>query len=775
MSVDIFERSQPKPANADIDQSRRTFLKVSAAAGGGFMLALSTACATVGDATDGAVAGAAEPTPAAPPLDLNAFVAISPSGAIRIMAKNPEIGQGIKTMLPMLIAEELDADWSKVQIEQADADRARYDFQIAGGSFATPNHWVPHRQVGAAARSMLMQAAAQSWGVPVDELSTGPSVVLHKASGKSATYGELAEAAAMIPAPDKAAMAKLALKDPKTYRIIGKDVKNWDSPRIVRGEPIFGIDTVVPGMKYAALEKCPVFAGKVVSANVDEIKALPGVTDCFIVRGQTDNLMGLLDGVAILADDWWTAKEARKKLKVVWDEGATAAQSTNSLAARARELAAAKPETWLAPRGAEDGAGEKAAAAAQARLNDAAQVVEASYSYPFLAHAPLEPQNCTAHVKDDGSIEIWAPTQNPAQGIGMVTAATGVAADKITVHMVRCGGGFGRRLSNDYMVEAAAISKQAGNIPVKLVWTREDDIQHDPYRPGGWHHFKAGLDKAGKFTALTNHFISFGENGRTAPSANMSPEEFPHGYIPAAAYGQSLMPIGIPTGPLRAPVSNAVSFCYQSFLDEVALAAGKDPLDLRLELLSGPMADANEPGAGKEGFSAKRMSAVLKELRARSGWDNRASLPKGVGMGCAFYFSHRGHFAHVAKVKVEQNGNWRVHKVWVVADVGAHIINPTNAHNQCEGSVIDGIGEMMQQITYEKGRAVQSNFFDMPLIRMNQAPEIDVHFLITDYAPTGLGEPALPPTLPAVANAIFAATGKRIRDLPVNNADLRWA
>jgi isoquinoline 1-oxidoreductase subunit beta len=746
------------------NQSRRNFLKVGAAVGGGLMLSMTVSCAT-GDDTDGAItASGAGAKPAAPLVDINLFVSISPDGAIQLVAKNPEIGQGIKTMLPMLIAEELDADWSKVQILQAGADDRLATtplggLQIAGGSFSTPRHWLPMRQMGAVTRGLLIEAAAQKWGVPASELTTGPSVVRHAASSRQISYGELATAAAALPPPPPEALAQVKLKDPKDFRIIGKSVKNWDSPRIARGEPIFGIDVTVPGMTYAAFEKCPVFAGKVVSANTDEIKALPGVRDCFIVRQVGTDLMGLMDGVAILADDWWTAKEARRKLKVVWDEGATAQQSSAGFEARAAELSKAAPQSSLHK------SGDAAAA-----MKSAAKVVEAAYSYPFLVHAPLEPQNCTAHSKADGSVEIWAPTQLPAPGIALVSAALGVDAKAVKVHMIRCGGGFGRRLSNDYMVEAAAISKQAGNIPVKLVWTREDDMQHDPYRPAGWHNFKAGVDASGKVVAFSNHFITFGNGPRPVNSAQMSPTEFPVGFVPNVSYDQSLMPLGVPTGPLRAPVSNAVCFAYQSFLDEIALAAGKDPIDLRLELLA-----AGAEPAGGRGFSPKRQSEVLKLVRDRSGWSKRASLPRGEGMGVAFYYSHQGHFAHVAKVKVAPNGSWKVTKVWVVGDVGSHLINPTNAINQVEGSVIDGVSEMYQRITVDKGRVQQSNFFDMPLLRINQAPQVDVHFNITDNAPTGLGEPALPPVLPAVANALHAATGKRLRSLPVNQSDLRWA
>ncbi len=754
MALDTIDNG--KPANA----SRRFFLMASAAAGGGLLLA---GCMTA-DTTDGAPAVAATPTkPAAPVVPFNTFVAISPDGQIRIMAKNPEIGQGIKTMLPMLIAEELDADWKDVVIEQADADQ-KYGSQIAGGSFATPQHWGPQRQVGAGARAMLIAAAAAKWSVPASELTTGPSVVKHVASNRTATYGELAAAAAAIPAPD---VATLKMKDPKDYRIIGKDMRNWDSPRIVRGQPIFGIDVVVDGMKHAHFTKCPVFGGKVVSANIDEIKALPGISDAFVVKGVGTDLMGLMDGVAIVADDWWTAKEAAKKLKIQWDEGASASHSTASFDSQAATLAKSKPQSYLVAQGA-PAVTEADWAKTEDAVNKAAKKVEASYSYPFLVHAPLEPQNCTAHVKADGTVEIWAPTQNPGSAFPLIQAAIGAPRDKVTMHMIRCGGGFGRRLSSDFIVEAVAISKQAG-VPIKLLWTREDDMQHNPYRPGGYHNFRAGLDAQGKMVALTNHFVTFGRDGRALGNANSPPTEFPLGYIPAATYGQSLVPGGMPTGPLRAPVSNAVCFVYQSFLDEVAIAAGKDPIEFRLELL------AAAPGGSGRAMNSKRMIDVLKLVRDRSGWATRGSLPKGTGMGAAFYYSHQGHFAQVAKVKVEQNGSWRVQKVWCVGDIGSQVINPINARNQVEGSIVDGISEMHQKITFDKGRTVQTNFYDMPLLRMDYAPKIDVHFNVTDNSPTGLGEPALPPVLPAVANAIFAATGKRIRTLPVVQKDISWA
>jgi isoquinoline 1-oxidoreductase subunit beta len=742
-----------------VNTSRRFFLLASAA-GGGLMLA---GCMTPDTATEGgATAAANPPKPSQPVVDMNTYVAISPDGTIRIMAKNPEIGQGIKTMLPMLIAEELDADWSKVTLEQADADQAKYGSQIAGGSFATPTHWVPQRQVGAAARQMLMQAAAARLNVSIDELTTEPSLVVHKATNKKIPYGDLVADAAKLTPP---ANDSLKMKDPKTYRIIGKPMKNWDSPRIVRGEPIFGIDVEVPGMKHATYTKCPVFGGKLVSFNEAEIKAMKGVVSVHAIKQVGTDLMGLMDGVAIVADDWWSAKKAKDALKIVWDEGATASQSTASFDTQAAALAKTAPTAFM------QGHAKEGWDAATKAIDGSAKKVEASYAYPFLVHAPLEPQNTTAWAKPDGTLEIWSPNQNPGTGIGLAAAATGIDRSKITLHLIRSGGGFGRRLSGDFVVEAAAISKAAGNIPVKLLWTREQDTQHDPYRPGGYHNFRAGVDASGKITGMTNHFVTFGRDGRALGNATSPPTEFPAGYVQNVSYAQSLVPGGMPTGPLRAPVSNAVCFAYQSFIDEVAIAAGKDPLAFRMELLASPTA----PAGGGRAMNAKRMSDVLRIVGERSGWANRGSLPKGTGMGVAFYYSHQGHFAQVAKVKVEPNGNFRVTKVWCVGDIGSHVINPMNAANQVEGSIVDGISEMFQKITFDKGRTVQTNFFDMPLLRMDKAPQIDVHFNITDNSPTGLGEPALPPVLPAVANAIFAATGKRIRTLPVVTSDLRWA
>ncbi len=710
---------------------RRSFVQVVALVGGGLMLGRFSAAAD-------AEAAPADRT-VRDPFVPNAFITITPDGKITIVAKNPEEGQGVKQSLPMIIAEELDVEWSQVTVVQADSDESKYGRQFAGGSLSTPMNYDNHRRLGAAARAMLVAAAAKLWNVAESELTTSKAAVSHNKTGRRSSYAALANDAARMPVPD---LAAVTLKDPATFRLLGKRVPGLDNRTIVTGKPLFGIDIMVPGMLHAVFEKCPVFGGKVVSANLAAIRKLPGVKHAFIVEGVGTALDGLMPGVAIVADTWYNAKTAREKLQVTWDEGATAQQGSEWFAQRAAELSRQPADRTVRKDGDVDAA-----------FASAATVVEAAYFYPFLSHATLEPQNCTALFKD-GKLEIWAPTQMPQPGRELVSKTMGIVPADITIHLTRIGGGFGRRLKNDYLVEAAWIAREVG-VPVKLLWTREDDMRHGHYRPAGFHFLKGAVDANGRVVAWKN---------RVVVEPYMRVGEWPGRFVPNYLLEVSNLPHGIPTGAMRAPGSNGIAFANQSFLDELAHAAGNDPLQFRLDLLTPAV-----PAVQGDAFNPDRMRGVLELVREKSGWGKQAPS-KGRGMGVAFHFSHQGYFAEVVDASVNARGEVKVHKVWIAADVGSQLTNLSGAENQCQGSAIDGVSQALgQELTIDGGRVVEGNFDRYPLLRMPRAFPVEVHFRTTEFAPTGMGEPALPPVIPALTNAIFAATGKRIRSLPIGN------
>ncbi len=729
--------------------TRREFLRVSALTGGGFALGFAALPSALGQSAAALDNTARQFTP-------NPFIRITPDGVITLIAKNPEVGQGIKTSLPMIIAEELEVDFEQVVIEQAALD-PQLGAQFAGGSLSTPMNYDLLRKAGATARTMLIEAAAQTWDVPASELIAERGTVFHRASGRRLTYGELATKAATLPVPDE---NSLRLKEPDEFKILGSRIGGVDNPAIVTGQALFGIDQKVPGMVHAVYQKCPVFGGKVRSANLDQLKGMPGVRDAFVLEG-TSNYSGLLPGVAILADSTWASFRALKALRVEWEIANGADQSSAAFAAAAVDAAT------------RDGNVLRNDGDTSAAIDEATKVVTAAYDYPYIHHATLEPMNAMAWPTEEGGIDVLAPTQTPQGAQDLVAQTLKLPKEKIRIRFTRIGGGFGRRLGNDYVVEAAAIAQHAG-VPVKVTWTREQDTQHGFYRPAGWHFLRAGIDAAGNLSAWHDHFVTVGLNNAKDPgrSAGISPGEFPARFVPNLRLEQTVLNTNIPTGPLRAPGSNALAFVLQSFLDEVALAAGRDPVEFRLALLG---EDRQLAGSSAQApvYSTKRMKDVIALAAEKSGWGK--SLPRGSGQGVAFHFSHRGYVAEVAEVSVAQDGTLKVHRVTVVSDVGP-IMNLSGAENQIEGSVIDGLsGAWLQEITIEQGRVVQGNFDTYQLLRGVDAPQVDVHFIQSANPPTGLGEPALPPLPPAVCNAIFAATGHRIRSLPIRKHDLRWS
>lgn len=716
---------------------RRSFVKLTGLAGGGLVLAFN-----LGENGSSLIAQTGDTT-----FTPNAFIRISPNGSILVYSKNPEIGQGIKTALPMIVAEELDANWADVVVQQSPINQALYGRQAAGGSRSIPANWDQLRLAGANARTMLVTAAAQEWGIPATECKTEMSEVIHPHSKRRLGYGELANKAAKLPVPHQ---NTVSLKERKDWKLLGTRVTGVDNHALVTGQPLFGIDQKVPGMFYATYDKCPATGGSVRSANLDEIRLLPGVKDAFILKG-TGQVTELMPGVAIVAESTWAAFNAKRHLRVVWDETEASKDSWSGSVERARELSTQQGVETVGSSGNVEEA-----------FSNAETILEGFYSYPFLSHATLEPQNTTAWYRD-GSVEIWAPTQTPQRGISNAAKILGITEDRVTLHQTRVGGGFGRRLMNDSVCEAVAISKKFG-APIKLQWTREDDMAHDFYRVGGFHGLRGSFNKEGQLTAWQDHFVTFSADGKNPVSGgNISESEFPAPLVDNFDLTQTMLPLGTPCGPWRAPRSNGIAFAVQCFIHELAVAAGRDHLEFILDIMGQPR--WLDPGNSRA-LNTGRAADVIKLAAEKAEWGRR--LPKGSGLGLAFHFSHAGHIAEVAEVSVDDNRKITIHRVTVAADVGP-IINLSGAENQCQGAVIDGLSTTLGLgLSIENGRVQESNFDQYPILRIGNAPKVDVHFIQSEHAPTGLGEPALPPIAPAVCNALFAATGHRVRELPLS-------
>jgi isoquinoline 1-oxidoreductase beta subunit len=730
-----------------LNVDRRGFLKLSGVLGGGFVLAAAVprvlAAEAAADATQ----------PRVDYVDLNAFIQVGTDGKIRIYSANAEMGQGIKTALPMIIADEMGANWEDVEVLQSPVNEQAFGQQGAGGSTTIPRTWDQMRQMGASAREMFVSAGALVMEVDRDELTAANSRVTHT-SGDFRTFAQLATLAAQQAIPDP---ATLEFKEREDYTVIGRPISGVDNRALVTGGALFGIDTRVPDMVYAAYEKCPAIGGKIVSANVDALKRLPGVLDAFLVKGNGD-VRELLDGVAIVGTSTYAVFAAKRQLVAQWDESAASKDSWTKLAADASALHGKRGgDPWLRK-------GDVDAVFA----DSANTTIDAFYEYPFVAHFTMEPMNCTAHYKKGtnggkDTVELWIPTQFPGRALLPMQSMFGLAADQCTIHQMRLGGSFGRRVNSEYICEATEISRKSGK-PVKLTWTREDDTRHDFYRAGGFQSVKGAIDQAGRLVGFEFHHIGFQQNGQPVIGSSVTANEFPLESIDDSLVTNTLFEIGTPCGPWRAPRSNVNAFVVQCFLDELAHAGKRDYRDFLLEIMG-------EPRWIEEGnirsMHTGRAAGVIRLAAEKAGWGRE--MPKGSGLGLAFYFSHAGHIAQVAEVEVGADKQVHVKKVTVAVDVGP-IVNPSGAISQVQGSVIDGISTMMlQKITMEDGRIQQSNFHDYRVLRLPSAPPvIDVHFIESDFNPTGLGEPALPPIAPAVCNAIFAATGERIRKMPLS-------
>jgi isoquinoline 1-oxidoreductase subunit beta len=703
-----------------VKMHRREFIQVSVVAGTGLMLGVSSR--ELFAASDAV-------------FQPNVWLQIAPDNTTTVWLAKSEMGQGVYTALPMIVAEELEADWTKIRVEKALASHDnKYGSQGTGGSGSVRTSYERLRKAGATAREMLITAAAQQWNADRSECRAENGSVVHS-GGKKLTYGELAEAAAKVPVPENP-----PLKDAKDFRIIGKRTKRLDTPSKTDGSAKYGLDVRVPGMLYASIVRSPVLGGKVESFNATAAKRIQGVKDVVQIE----------NGVAVVADSVWPAVEGRKVLTVKWHENGNAALSSASIRQK------------LADSAAKDGAVARNEGDAMGAIASAAKDVQRVYEVPFLAHSPMEPMNCTAHVQGD-KCEIWAPNQVPQSLQREVAGKLSIPVENVKVNTTLLGGGFGRRLDVDYAVEAAQVSKAIA-APVKVVWTREDDMQHGYFRPTSYHKLAGGVDASGKITAWSHRVVAPSITGQRWP------DRIKDGMDPSAVNGAANLPYAIPnirvefqmtntpvpTSWWRSVYNSQNAFVNECFLDELAVAAGRDPFELRRELLK------NNP----------RLLAVLELAAEKAGWGRQ--LPKGRGMGIASHFSFESYVAEVAEVSVDADGKLRVHRVVCAVDCGT-VINPDTVEAQMEGSVVYALSSLKEAITVARGRIEQQNFDTFPLLRNMEMPKVETYIVPSSAPPTGIGEPAVPPAIPAVLNAVFAATGKRIRKLPIKPEDLAKA
>ena len=652
---------------------------------------------------------------------LNAWVLVGNDNNVTLFIHKAEMGQGTVTSLSMLLAEELECDWGKIRTEFPGVDRAYGAFQGVVGSASIRSSYVSLREAGAQAREMLIAAAAQRWGVEKSACRAENSTVINTATGKTLTYGSLAEAAAKMPAPEK-----VALKDPSQFRIVGKARKRLDTPGKVDGSITFGIDVRLPNMVYAVVERCPVFGGTAISFDDSKAKATPGVK----------RVVKISNGVAVIADSTWAAMEGRRKLTIQWDEGKVAANSTPGITKSFAEAAAA------------GGPPVRSAGDAAGALASAAKKIEAVYQTPYLAHAPMEPLNCTAWVRAD-SAEVWASTQMQTMARQIAAQKSGLAQEKVQVHTEYMGGGFGRRGGVDYIGEAVEVAK-ALDVPVKVTWSREDDMQHDMYRPASYCRFAGAVDGEGWPMAWTAS-IACTAFGGGAGTATEGVRDNPY-TIPNFAVDYHNVDPGIPVSYWRSVGYSQNCFFGESFLDEMAHAGGKDPVEVRRRFL------AKNP----------RLLAALELAAAKADWDK--PLPAGHGRGVSVVNNIGSHTVQIAEVSVDK-GKLKVHRVVCAVDCGA-VVNPAGVAQQIASGIAFGLSALKSGVTIKNGRVEQSNFHQYDVVRMDEMPKVEVHIVPSQAAPGGIGEAATPGIAPAVCNAIFAATGKRVRQLPIRPEDL---